>query len=81
MSEGVLITLTGGLIGCLGARALYTAVDMADFTQGMFQRFEVTWGIVAVGLGLSIVLGLLSTAVPAYRASNLTVAEGLRHVG
>lgn len=81
MAEGVLITLTGGLLGCLGARALYSAVDMADFTQGVFQRFEVTWQIVVLGLGFAFVLGLLSTAVPAYRASNLTVAEGLRHVG
>lgn len=81
MAEGVWITLTGGLIGCVGARLLWSFLDLARFSQGFFQQLNVTWGIIALGLGVSIAVGLLSTVIPAYRAANLTVAEGLRHVG
>jgi putative ABC transport system permease protein len=81
MSEGILMTLTGGLLGCLGARFLFRSLDLAAFTQGFFQQLDVTWGIIALGLGISVLVGLLSAAVPAYRAANLTVADGLRHVG
>lgn len=81
VSEGVLMTFTGGLIGCLGARLIFSSIDMGAFSQGFFQQLDVTWGIIALGLGVSIAVGLLSTAVPAYHAANLTVADGLRHVG
>lgn len=81
IAESVLITLSGGLIGCLGARLLFSYVDITESLPGLFQGFEVTWGIITVGLVLSILVGLLSTLIPAYRASNLRVADGLRHVG
>jgi len=80
-TEGVLITLAGGLIGCLGARLLFSFVDMAAYTQGRFQRFDVTWEIIALGLLLSALLGLVSTSLPSYRASSMTVTDGLNHVG
>jgi putative ABC transport system permease protein len=80
-SEGVIISLTGGLIGCAATRLLAAFVDMPALTQGLFQVFEVPWGITVVGLFVSVSVGLLSTAMPAYRASSVTVAEGLRHVG
>lgn len=80
-SEGVMITLSGGLIGCMAARLLSKFVDMSALTQGFFQEFSVPWRITALGLVISILVGVISTAVPAYRASSLSVAEGLRHVG
>jgi putative ABC transport system permease protein len=81
MSEGVLMTFIGGLIGCLGARLVFSALDMAAFSQGFFQELDVTWRIIALGLTISVLVGLASAGIPAYRAANLTVADGLRHVG
>lgn len=81
ISEGILMTLTGGLLGCLGARLVLSSIDLAALSQGFFQQLDVTWEIIVLGLAVSILVGLLSTAVPAYRAANLTVADGLRHVG
>jgi ABC-type antimicrobial peptide transport system permease subunit len=54
---------------------------MSAYSQGFFQQLDVTWGIIGLGLGISVLVGLAAAGVPAYRASNLTVAEGLRHVG
>lgn len=81
MAEGVLITLTGGLLGCLAAHVLFNFVDVAAYTQGRFQQLDVSWSIIAFGLFLSLLLGLASTGIPAYRVSNLNVSDGLRNVG
>jgi putative ABC transport system permease protein len=80
MSEGLLITLIGGMIGCFGAYLVFALLDLASYTQGRFQRLDVTWGIIALGLLISAIVGLASTGVPAYRVANLTVADGLRRV-
>lgn len=81
MSEGVVITLAGGILGCVGARLLFSSVDLAAFTQGFLQVLDVTAGTIATGLAISVVIGLIATGLPALRATKLTVAEGLRHVG
>lgn len=81
VSEGVLITLTGGLIGSLGARLLFSSLNLAVFTQGFIGQLNIAWGIIALSLTASVLVGLVSTGIPAYRAAKLTVAEGLRHVG
>ena len=81
VAEGVLIMLLGGLLGTLGARLLFGYVEVAQYTQNIFQRFEVTWGIVALGLLTTAVIGLLSAGIPAYRATSQRVAEGLRYIG
>jgi putative ABC transport system permease protein len=80
-SEGATMTLAGGLIGCTAARLLSKFVDMPALTQGFLQEFSVPWGITALGLVASVLVGLIATAVPAYRAASVTVADGLRHVG
>jgi putative ABC transport system permease protein len=81
MSEGVFITVGGGLIGCLGARLFFSSLDLAALSQGFFQQLTITWGIIALALGVSAVMGLVSAGIPALRAAGLTVADGLRHVG
>jgi len=80
IGEGVLITLAGGLLGCVGARIFFGFVDMAAYTAGRFQRFDVAWGIIALGLLLSALLGVAGMAAPTWRAVRLTVADGLRRV-
>jgi putative ABC transport system permease protein len=81
VAEGVLITVTGGLAGCLAARLIFGRLDLGAFSLGFFQQVDVTWPIIAAGLAVSAVVGVVSAGIPASRAANLTVAEGLRHVG
>lgn len=80
VSEGVVISLTGGLLGCLAAELTFKMVDVAAYTQGRLQHFDVTWGVVAVGLLISALVGLISTSIPAYHASSRTIAEAIRSV-
>jgi putative ABC transport system permease protein len=81
MIEGALITLIGGLLGSLGARLVFGSADFAVVSQGFMQALEVTEAIIAATLGISALMGLIAAGIPALRATRLTVADGLRHVG
>lgn len=81
LSEGVAITFPGGLIGCLGARILFDSLNLGTFGQGFFQRLHISGEAIALGLAVSILVGIASAAIPAYGATRRTVSEGLRYVG
>jgi len=81
LAEGVGIGLLGGLAGLLGARLLFQSLDLASYSQGFFQKLTISGEIIALGLGLAILVGLLSAGIPAWLAARRTVVDGLRHVG
>ena len=47
----------------------------------MIPSLHITEGTIILCLALAVLVGLISTAVPAFHASRLTVAEALRRVG
>jgi ABC-type antimicrobial peptide transport system permease subunit len=50
--------------------------------QGSFLAdFGVNYGTVALGLGISVAVGLVSALLPSLRASRMSIAEALRSVG
>jgi putative ABC transport system permease protein len=81
MGESAAIALAGGLLGTLGARLFYSAVDVWKHTQGFFPVFIVEPETVALGLTLAVLIGLASAAIPAYRMSRQTIAQALRRTG
>jgi len=81
MGESAVIALTGGVLGCMGARLFFSVVDVWRYTQGLFPIFIVEPSTILLGIGLSVLIGLTSAALPAIRVSRLTIAEALRRVG
>jgi putative ABC transport system permease protein len=81
VAESAGIALAGGLLGTLGARLFYSLVDVWKHTQGFFPIFVVEPETIAVGLLLSVLIGVTSAAVPAYRVSQQTIAHALRRTG
>lgn len=81
VGESAAIALGGGLLGALGARVFYRAIDLSALSGGMLSQFEVTWATVGAGAAVSVVIGMASAALPAARASAVSIARGLRHVG
>jgi putative ABC transport system permease protein len=76
--EALLISLIGGVVGLLSAKAIFEASDpLASFLPG----FSVAAGTIVAGLGIAALLGLVSGAVPAWQAARLSVVEAFRHVG
>jgi putative ABC transport system permease protein len=78
--EFTLLAIVGGAIGTFGAQFLYSIADMGAVTGGFLQNFAVQPPTVLTCLAISVVVGLIAGGIPAMRAANLKVVEGLRRV-
>ena len=75
--EAAVITLGGGLVGALGARAL---VSGARVPGGFFPPMSIYWGTVLTGIAIAVAIGAVSGLVPAVQASRLRIVDALRRV-
>ncbi len=80
LSEFVLLTVIGGAIGSYGAHFLFIAVDAGKMTQGFLQNLGVHAKTLAICMSAAVGIGLIAGGLPALRASNLRVVDGLRRV-
>ena len=80
VGEGVAVSLIGGLAGVALANLLVKGVANSP-AGGMLQGLTVTFPTLLVALAVAAFVGLVSAFIPAYRASDLSIAEGLRHLG
>lgn len=81
LSESLLLSLVGGVLGLLGASVMQ-AVDISTtnfqtFAELAFQ-FKLTPGIVLQTLVFSLVMGLIGGFLPAWRAARLKIVDCLR---
>lgn len=81
LAEALLIALLGGLLGCGGAKLLYSYMDMQQATGGFLVKLRVQPEALVLGMALAAAIGVVAAAVPALRASRLPIAQALRHVG
>src|SRR6516162_4842004 len=81
MTEALLLALAGGVLGALIAYALFNGLSVStlgqNFTQVVFD-FKVTPQLVALGLIIAIVIGMIGGFMPALRAARLPVTVSLR---
>ena len=81
MTEALLLALAGGVLGALIAYALFNNLSVStlgqNFTQVVFD-FKVTPQLVALGLIIAIVIGMIGGFMPALRAARLPVTVSLR---
>jgi putative ABC transport system permease protein len=81
MTEALLLALAGGVAGALIAYALFNNLSVStlgqNFTQVVFD-FKVTPQLVARGLIIAIIIGMLGGFMPALRAARLPVTVSLR---
>jgi len=81
MTEALLLALAGGVAGALIAYALFNNLSVStlgqNFTQVVFD-FKVTPQLVARGLIIAIIIGMIGGLMPALRAARLPVTASLR---
>ena len=81
MLESLVLAVAGGLLGALLAYVLFNNVAVstlgANFTQVVF-RFAVTPSLVASGLVIAVVIGMIGGFLPALRAARQPVTTALR---
>jgi putative ABC transport system permease protein len=76
----MLVAGVGGVIGAVGCKLLCDVVDVSQFTGGFLPFFYVSWSTALLGLGISLMIGFWSGFLPAIRAAQLSVIDGLRKV-
>ncbi len=79
LCEAILIGLLGGAAGALGAKLLFATVDFSRWLTG-FGFMYVPWRTALWGMALAAFIGLASGIIPAWRAAQLSVVDGLRKV-
>ena len=80
LTESILVAGLGGVLGSLGCKALCEVVDISRFTAGFLPFFYIPWSVALQGLAVSLFVGFASGFLPALRAANLSVIDGLRRV-
>jgi putative ABC transport system permease protein len=81
IGEGVIVALTGGVLGCLFAMLLVAALSHAPGLGLFLSGVTVTPLTVLLAIFVAGMVGLLSAIIPAYHSSKLNIVEGLRYIG
>jgi putative ABC transport system permease protein len=81
IGESAFIAVVGGLLGSIGARLIYSGMDISSRTMGFIDQFNVTWTTVALAAGIALAVAFLSTFVPAWNVSRLAIADAVRRRG
>jgi putative ABC transport system permease protein len=76
--EGLLMALTGGLVGAILARLLVNPGFLP--AGGFVPEITVNNANLAIGVGLSAVIGIVAGLIPATMASRLKIVDALRRV-
>ncbi len=80
LSESVMIALLGGVVGVVGAKVIYQFIGLGDMMPLFLQNMKITAGTIALGMGLSALIGFVSGGIPAWTAARIRIVDGLRRV-
>ncbi len=80
IGESALLSLTGALIGSLGAKALFMRFKLSSLTMGFVQRFNVTLGTIGLCVAIGLFVGVAAAGAPAWQAACRRVVDALRGV-
>jgi len=80
LGESVLLAAGGAALGALGARLLYSGVNMGQVTGGLFQRFYVTPATLLLCLSIGLFVGIVAAGIPAWQAAHRRVIDAIREV-
>ncbi len=77
--ESIMVTILGGAIGILLGSALGWLVAVIASANGLAWIFSVPWYAIALGFGVSAVIGIGFGVLPARSAARLDPIEALSH--
>lgn len=77
--ESLLITMTGCALGIV--LTFPTAKTFGDAMSTYFPVFNVSTETIYMDIAASIIVGIAAAIIPACRAINISIAEGLRRIG
>jgi putative ABC transport system permease protein len=78
LTESVLLSFSGGLLGTLTAVIFTPILGRHPAVAGLIST-HIGPDVIALGVAMAFVVGLLGAAYPAYRGAQLLPTEALRH--
>jgi hypothetical protein len=79
MSESLLVTLAGGILGISAALIVLAWSHLAVGTQGVTIAFMPSFELALTGLGVTMFIGVLGGIAPAWQASRADIVSSLRY--
>ncbi len=79
LTESAIIGLLGGVIGIVIGTSISSVLGYVLDAQGLPLKTVVTFELASLGLGFSVVVGLISGFLPARKAAQLSPIEALRY--
>ncbi len=74
--ENIFLTLLGGLIGFILSALALQIITNSNIIP--YAQLTLNWRVFGIGVGLSLVFGILSGIIPAYKMSKLQAVEALK---
>ncbi|MFZ1009159.1 MAG: FtsX-like permease family protein [Candidatus Sulfotelmatobacter sp.] len=79
ISEAVALAIAGGLIGVCLAYVLIQGMAQSPYMS--FYHLKLTLSMWFVSVFVAALVGLVSSLLPSYHASQVNIVDGLRHIG
>ena len=80
LSESLLLSLIGGLLGIGLAASLIWLMSQSPAVSGSLPGLSVGWRVTFIGIGFMIALGLITGLIPARNAMRANIAEAFGKV-
>jgi putative ABC transport system permease protein len=80
LTESLLVSLAGGLLGIGAALATLAWSGLAVGTEGVTIAFAPSAGLAVIGLAVPLGVGVLAGLVPAWQAARAEIVASLRYV-
>jgi len=74
--ENIFLTLLGGVLGFILSEIVLQSISNSGILP--YAQLNLNWRVFGVGIGLSLVFGLLSGVYPAFKMSKLQAVEALK---
>lgn len=78
MAESLLLCILGGVLGTAVAMAALAWSGLAVGAEGITIAFRPSWQLTALGVGVSLIVGIVAGAVPALQAARTPIVSALR---
>ena len=79
IAESLLMCVVGGVLGTATALAVLASGGMAVGAEGVTISFRPSWQLAAMGITVSLAVGILAALVPAFQAARTQIVSALRN--
>lgn len=79
LSESVIVSFLGGVVGVGAAMAILASSKLAVGAEGVMIAFSPSLPLTLLGLGVSFAVGVLAGFIPAFQAARAEIVSALRY--